>query len=308
MKIAVIDLGTNQFHLLIAELTPEKKFNILAKEDRFVRLGEGAINESFIIPAAVERAVTAMQDFKKIIDQYNCQKVGAVATSAVRNAKNGQAFIQRIAETTGIQVEIIDGDREAELIYEGIRNAISIPETSLIVDIGGGSVEFIICNSAEMFWKSSVEIGAQRLFYRFHTIDPIPAENVVALNQYLARVLQPLSKAVAIYKPQVIIGASGSFSTLYKLYAAMNQIHYQPDQSEYYLPIEEYYHVHKQLLLKNRIERGEMPGMKPERKDLIVTASCIVHFVVRLFNIQKIRVVNASLREGLLVWLAANHC
>jgi exopolyphosphatase/guanosine-5'-triphosphate,3'-diphosphate pyrophosphatase len=227
-----------------------------------------------------------------------------VATSAIRNAKNGAMLINRIAEATGIEVEIIDGHREAELIYKGIRATIPINELSLITDIGGGSVEFIICNAKEILWKESFEIGAQRLFYRFHTIDPIPAENVVTLNQYLSRTLQPLAEAVEQYKPATIIGSSGSFSTLYKLYAGMDGISYEKNQPEYELPVEGYYRVHKQLLLKNRIERSEMPGMRPERKDMIVTASCIVYFIVRLLHSEKMRVVAASLREGLLASLA----
>jgi exopolyphosphatase/guanosine-5'-triphosphate,3'-diphosphate pyrophosphatase len=304
MRIAAIDLGTNQFHLLVAEKTDEGKFNILAKEDRFVRLGEGGINDALIVSEAIERALSAMHDFQKIIRQHECQKVGAVATSAIRNAKNGAMLINRIAEATGIEVEIIDGHREAELIYKGIRATIPINELSLITDIGGGSVEFIICNAKEILWKESFEIGAQRLFYRFHTIDPIPAENVVTLNQYLSRTLQPLAEAVEQYKPATIIGSSGSFSTLYKLYAGMDGISYEKNQPEYELPVEGYYRVHKQLLLKNRIERSEMPGMRPERKDMIVTASCIVYFIVRLLHSEKMRVVAASLREGLLASLA----
>lgn len=307
MRIAAIDLGTNQFHLLIGEKTADGKLNILAKEDRFVRIGEGGINEALIIPDAAERALNAMRDFQKLIRQYDCQKIGAVATSAVRNAKNGQALIERIAEATGIRAEVIDGDREAELIYEGIRATVAIPKLSLIADIGGGSVEFIICDAEKIYWKASFEIGAQRLFYRFHTIDPIPVENVLALNQYLSHVLQPFVEALKAYNPVDVIGSSGSFSTLYKLYAGMEEITYQKGQPEYELPVEGYYRVHKQLLLKNRIERGEMPGMKPERKDMIVTASCIVHFLTRLLHTDKIRVVSASLREGLLAWLADMH-
>ncbi len=304
MRIAAIDLGTNQFHLLVAEQTAEGKLNILAKENRFVRLGEGGINDALIVSDAIERALGAMHDFQAIIRQHECQKVGAVATSAVRNAKNGKMLINRIAEATGIQVEVIDGNREAELIYEGIRATIPIYELSLIADIGGGSVEFVICNAEKMLWKASFEIGAQRLFYRFHTIDPIPAENVVALNQYLSRTLQPLTEAIEQYHPTTIIGSSGSFSTLYKLYAGLEGIGYEKNRPEYELPVEGYYRVHKQLLLKNRIERSEMPGMRPERKDMIVTASCIVYFLVRLLHSEKIRVVSASLREGLLASLA----
>ncbi|MCS7017848.1 MAG: exopolyphosphatase [Cytophagales bacterium] len=303
MRLAAIDLGTNQFHLLIAEQNPDGKLNILLKEDRFVRIGEGGINESLIMPEAMERAISAMRDFKTLIEQYHCQKVGAVATSAVRNAKNGTTLINRIAELTGIHVEIIDGEKEAVLIYEGIRHTINIAQISLVADIGGGSVEFIICDAAKIYWKASFEIGAQRLFYSFHTIDPIPAENVVALNHYLSHILQPLSDAVAHYKPANIIGSSGSFSTLYKLYAGMEGIVYEKGLPQYELPVEGYYKVHKQLLLKNRNERAEMPGMRPERKDMIVTASCIIYFLIRLLNPEKITVVSASLREGLLASL-----
>lgn len=298
MRIASIDVGTNHFHLLVVERQGSLRHEVY-KADRFVRLGEGGINERTITPQAQERALAALRDFKEKIDELGCQQIRAVATSAVRNAHNRQQFVEAVRQHTGIEVEVIDGNREAELIYAGIRSTIAINETSVIIDIGGGSVEFIICNPTAILWKQSFEIGAQRLFYRFHNIDPIPAENVVALNQYLAKMLQPLLDAAKAHEPKVLIGSSGTFDTLSNVYCHRHGLVLFEHAPEFELPLEGYRDIHKELLIKNRYERADMVGMNTERKDMIVTASCVVNFVLRSLHLHRMRVCAASLREGL---------
>ncbi|MDQ4140147.1 MAG: phosphatase, partial [Bacteroidota bacterium] len=172
-RIALIDMGTNTFHLLIAEIKPEGEPETLVKLKESVKLGQDGISLGAIAPDAVERALQTLTNFKVEIDKYDVSEVRAVATSAVRNAANGAKLTAAILKQTGIEVEVISGDREAELIYYGVKLALEIgSERSLIIDIGGGSVEFIICDGDTIFWKQSFEIGAQRLMDKFFINDP----------------------------------------------------------------------------------------------------------------------------------------
>ncbi|MCC6689956.1 MAG: phosphatase, partial [Bacteroidia bacterium] len=162
MLVAVIDLGTNTFNLLIAELLAAGKYRILYNTKLPVKLGKGGINKNQLLPDAMERGINALNDYKNIIAQYNVAKTYAFATSAMREATNSNEFIKRIHEL-GISVDVISGDREAELIYKGVRLAIDIGEQHVVVmDIGGGSTEFIIANNKQILWKKSFLLGVSR--------------------------------------------------------------------------------------------------------------------------------------------------
>jgi exopolyphosphatase / guanosine-5'-triphosphate,3'-diphosphate pyrophosphatase len=302
-RLALIDMGTNTFHLLITEVDEKGQRTDFVKTKLPVRLGQGGISKGAIAPEAYERALKTLKDFRKQIDEYGVETVRAMATSMVRNASNGEDFIKDIYKQTDIQVEIIDGDREAELIYYGVRSAGVLDEqTTLIMDIGGGSVEFIICNNQEIFWKQSFEVGAQRLMDQFYTQDPIPTEQVEAEKRYLASTLQPLTEAVARYKPVRLVGASGTFDTLCDIDALSRgdnsrQLS-QPAASA--LEIADYYKIHQDLLHKTHDERLAIPGMLEMRVDMIVLASIIVDFVLETYDLQEIRVSAYALKEGVL--------
>ena len=168
-NFAVLDLGTNTFNILIVNI--EKNVKTILHHDRVpVKIGKGGIQNNQIIEEACQRAKEALKQFRKLIDQYNVkiEDITAIATSAFRNAINGQALADEIKQETEIEIRIIQGEVEAELIYYGVKGAMKIgEETALIMDIGGGSVEFILCNENHIFWKKSYEIGAQRLLDLF---------------------------------------------------------------------------------------------------------------------------------------------
>ena len=173
MKIAVIDMGTNTFHLIIAEVT-ETSHEILHKERVAVKIGENGITKGIITDQAWIRALSTISSFKETMDQNGVKAIFATATSAVRNASNGEALTEEIKKQTGIETKIISGEQEAKTILNGVKEAIELgDEKSLIMDIGGGSIEFIIANQDETFWLKSFEVGGQRLVEKFHNQDPI---------------------------------------------------------------------------------------------------------------------------------------
>ncbi|MFY8033467.1 MAG: exopolyphosphatase, partial [Flexibacteraceae bacterium] len=193
-RYAVIDMGTNTFHLLIAELAPDG-FKVLHKEKVGVKLGKGSINQGFLSDDAIERGLDCLQSFANTAVSFGiaAKDIIATATSAVRSANNGQFFVEQVLAKTEIKVQVIDGAKEAQLIFEGVTAALGKQSAaSLIMDIGGGSVEFIIGNKEQYYWKQSFEVGAIRLHEKFKKHDPILSEEISEINLYLSEKLKPL--------------------------------------------------------------------------------------------------------------------
>ena len=299
-KIAVIDLGTNTFHILVAKAN-EDAAEILHREKVAVKIGEGGINEQIIIEEAQNRAIAALKHFKEVCERYGVREIYATATSAIRNASNRAEITDKIFRETGIHVKVISGEEEAELIYSGVKKALNLnKEKSLIMDIGGGSVEFLIADDVQSYYKQSFEIGAQRLLDLFHHHDPMLPEELEELDDYLLKMLEPLREAVKTFKPTALVGSSGSFETLSDIYCQANHISRAPDATEYPLTTDSFFSIYKNILSKNKAGRMNIPGMISLRVDMIVVACSLISFVLTQYNIKKIRVSSYALKEGLL--------
>lgn len=300
MRKAVIDLGTNTFHLFIVEIN-EKELKALYKEKIAVKIGQNGISQGKIAPDAMKRALHTLMIYKSLIDQFEVEEVMGIATSAIRNAQNGQELVDKILDQTGIKIEVISGAREAELIFKGVKAAMNIGSNNqLIMDIGGGSVEFIIGNNEELLWKQSFEIGAQRLLDQFHKTDPMPKESLEEIFEFLDRELAPLRAAIKAYRPQSLIGCSGTFDTLCEIYKAENGLATSPNNTVQSLPFDAYRDIHRDLLIKNKQERLAIPGMVSMRVDMIVVASCLISYVTEHLQTVKIMASSYALKEGLL--------
>lgn len=301
-RVAIIDMGTNTFHLLVAE-KKEQQFNILFQDRIATKIGRGGINGGFITAEGQQRALNALIIFKNKATELGVQKIIAFGTSALRNANNGLEIINSIHAKTGIEVKIISGEEEASLIYKGVRQAVKLgDQKSLIVDIGGGSVEFIIANDLEIFWKRSFEVGGQRLMEKFQHHDPILAEEVEIINQFLTEALDPLFQELRKHQPQTLVGSSGSFDTLSEIYCKQNNIEYA-NQSETPLTIKAFKQIHRDLIKKNRAQRMQIPGMIELRVDMIVVGGCLIDLLLRQYPYHTIRVSSYSLKEGVLATL-----
>ena len=299
MKVAIIDMGTNTFHLLLAEVT-DSHYTMLLRDRKSVKIGEKGINKGEITKEAWDRAVHTLKDFKSIIDENEVAKIFATATSAIRNAANGKELVREIEKQTGIKTDIISGEKEAELILKGVRKALKIGKKSLIMDIGGGSIEFIIADSERTYWLQSFEIGGQRLIERFHKSDPIADDELIALNEYFRKQLDPLIKACEVHKPKTLIGCSGTFDTLSDIYCEENNIDREENNTELPFPIEAFNEILKDLTSKTRGERLQIPGMIEMRVDMIVVACILVDFLIKSIGLKEIRVSAYALKEGVL--------
>jgi exopolyphosphatase / guanosine-5'-triphosphate,3'-diphosphate pyrophosphatase len=309
-KVAVIDLGTNTFQLGIAEIN-KGEFEFIYEGSLAPKIGKGGINKGLITVEAIERAIIALEEFKIITEKHDVkvENIYAIATSAVRNAKNADEFCYRIKEKINLDISIISGEKEADLICEGTKYAVSFQnEPYLIMDIGGGSVEFIIANDKTIFWKQSFEIGGQRLMEHFFEQDPILPGQVKKLQGYLEEKLIPLANAVHQYSPKTLVGSAGSFETLSDIFSAginslisVNQAIASP------LPLESFYDSYHKFLQYNRAQRMNIPGMIDLRVDMIVVASVLIDYIIKSYQINEIIVSKYALKEGVLAKLANNE-
>ncbi len=300
--LAVIDCGTNTFNLLIAHQQengmPIKKISTRSA----VKLGEGGINKGFISATAFERGVSALVEFNKIIKKECVQNVLAFGTSALRDASNGSDFISEVIKKTGIEIKLIDGNNEAELIYFGNRLALPMNENiSLIMDIGGGSNEFILANNTTIFWKQSFKLGAARLLEKFNPEDPISETTISNLDNYLSEQLVDLFEAIRIYKPIELIGSSGAFDSIIEMICG--ELEGEPlldGKTGYIVDIENFYIIYDKIIASTILERKNIKGLLPMRVDMIVISCFLIHHILKNCNLRKIRVSTYSLKEGAL--------
>lgn len=297
-KAAIIDMGTNTFHLVLVELLGDG-FKVLYKEKVPVKLGQGGINQNTLAPEALKRAFDTLRHFKSRIFEENIASVFAFATSAVRNAENGTQFVKDVKAQLDIEIKVISGEEEAQLIYEGIKLSGSLTsKTVLMMDIGGGSVEFIIGTETKVLWKKSFEIGGQRLLELFHHHDPIMPAELRKLHGYLEEKLQPLLEAIDLYAPCSLIGASGTFDTLTDIYYESMLQCKLTGTHVFDLPGSEFYRIYQLLITKNRAERLQIPGMIPMRVDMIVVASSLIDYILHQIPGKNITCSHYALKEG----------
>ncbi|MBN4065947.1 exopolyphosphatase [Candidatus Amoebophilus asiaticus] len=303
MRLAVIDLGTNTFHLLIAETSEGNKYQLIYKTKHVVKLLTDEAREGYPIPPdAFERGLNSISDFQKIIKKNNADKILCFATSALRSTSNQSEFIESVKEQTGIDIQIITGIEEAKFIFHGVKQAMDIGlKKCLIMDIGGGSVEFIIADQNQIFWSNSYNIGAARLKDRFHKNDPITLQECKALENHLEIALEELIKQCKKFQICNLIGASGSFDTFIEMdwYHSHNK-KMSENQVAFDLPLVAYQNIHQRLVASTYEERLEMKGMKAFRADMIVVASVLTNFVIERLGIEKIRVSAYALKEGVI--------
>lgn len=296
MRIGIIDIGTNTFHLLIADKARDMK--ILHKEKVAVRLGKGGISKKIIAADAMDRALTTLLDFKQKLQNEVVEETIVSATSAVRNAENQSEFVDLVKEKVGMEIRVLSGEEEAETIHKGVSQYIDFAkDAGLIMDIGGGSIEFIIANKEEVKWLKSYELGGQRLIDQFHHTDPISEEERTKLRQFLTENFSEVFEQCKKYKTAYLVGSSGSFDTLWDIHAR------RPDARPMERPIlyKEYFEqIHERLMVRNREQRLNMAGMIPMRVDMIVSASIAIKVIMDNCNFDQIKVSPYALKEGLL--------
>ena len=302
MKLAILDLGTNTFNLLIVEIGSNKSYSILYKEELSVKLGEGGITKKIIAPIPFQRGIDGLKKHKSTIETYGVNIIKAFATSAIRSAENGNDFVKKTFEETGINIQVIPGEEEAGLIYKGVKLAGLLDDNaSLIMDIGGGSTEFIIADNKKLLWKQSFDLGAARLMQMFKPSDPITFSQIKELHIYFDKILIPLFEKVKQYPLTTLIGCSGSFESFASMILYQKDMQAKLFATNYFnIDIDDFSRLYKTLINSSEVERYNIKGLVPMRVDTIVYASIFVDYIIKNLQIKKLQLSHYALKEGVL--------
>jgi len=300
MRIAVIDLGTNTFNLLVADGEPASRLSVIYRNEVGVKIGQGGILKKTITPQAFRRGLKAMGEQIEKARTFEPDKILVVATSGVRSAENGSVFIDRIAQDFNLPVEVITGNREATLIYRGVRQSVDLgSHPALIVDIGGGSNECILANGKQILWKQSFDIGMARVLERFHPSSPITPKEIKDIRRYYDDALQPLTRQIAKYPPQKLVGCAGTFESVRSILTSEGFSSSTPqDQPYFQVPYREFARLHHRLLNSTTQEREKIRGLELFRVDMIVLASIFVNFIMEKYGFDRLVQSDYSIKEG----------
>lgn len=291
---AIADLGTNTFQLLISPLT---EFRVDVHLQRPVGLGMGAMENVSLQEDAMDRALSCLKEFVDFFQAKGGDRADfyAIGTSILRRASNSAAFIQRVEAELGIQIQVIDGMQEAEYIYAGIRNSLPArwEKTSLVMDIGGGSVEFILFKGHQVLYRVSLELGGLRMKSLFSVDNEFNLSVVSDLDAYVSKEMTSLLEACRAAKPSVLIGAAGAFETILDL---ENRPGSAPAACE--INLAEFLGHKKKLDGLKYEERVDYPGMKAFRASIFPYATFLVEKVLRELAIDELWFSSYSLKEG----------
>jgi exopolyphosphatase / guanosine-5'-triphosphate,3'-diphosphate pyrophosphatase len=294
MKKAVIDLGTNTFNMLAAEVDGNG-FETLFRERFYVHLASDGIGK--ISEDAFQRGVDAMIFFSEVVKELQIENVRAIGTAALRTAQNGVDFVALVKKKTGISIEVIDGNQEAQYIFDGVKMAYPFgADYDLIMDIGGGSVEFIIANEKGYVWKQSFPIGVAVLKNRFHQNEPIAKSEIVAIYEHFDQILKPLFEALEKNPTRALVGASGTFDVLENNFS-LEKIHplHGIVSNEDAIA---FFHEVKNKTLEERQNAENIPS---ERASMIVVAMVLLDYIIEKCKVTKVVSCAYALKEGVLV-------
>ncbi len=307
---AAIDMGTNSFHLIIVEVLPDGAFRIIDREREVIRLGLSAGKDlSFITDEEIEKAIKILAGFKKLSDFYKAE-LKAVATSAVREAKNQKEFLESVLNSTGINVEVIDGSREASLIYKGVQRALPVVDRNVLcVDIGGGSSEFIFGEKGSITFAESIKIGAVRLSKKYFTDYVLTNQAIKDCSDYAEEQITKNSGINFNINFEYAVGTSGTMQSAAWMIAHPGKIRNSKSLNSFSFTRDQLTDITKLILsYKTLEERKLIKGIELKRADILPAGLIILNKVFELFSIKSMTISEYALREGIISeMLSSNH-
>jgi exopolyphosphatase / guanosine-5'-triphosphate,3'-diphosphate pyrophosphatase len=299
MKIAVIDLGTNGFRLQIAETFEAGKFNIIHRESNELKMASEGIHH--IGAGPFQRGIDTILHFSAVLKQHNVLKINAFGTAFLRLADNGFDFIEKVKQETGITIELISGEREAELIYKGMRMGIPLPifsgqvriEPVLMVDVGGGSVEFIIADAERMLWSISFDIGVSILKQKFHKNDPISPDEIQNIEDFLDNKTHDLANAIALFQPKIPVIACGTLDFMVKILRGANELPYfEFDKNTF----NDFY---KNLTFLDEYTLYNTPDVPKDKVEMLSVSMVLMDWIMRKLDAEKLLASAFSMKAGM---------
>ncbi|MET0146059.1 MAG: Ppx/GppA phosphatase family protein [Ilumatobacteraceae bacterium] len=300
--LAALDIGTNSFHLVVARAVGADRFETLTREKEVVRLGHGGGDMKVMSADAIDRGVAALRRMRRIADSYDAT-LRAVATSAVREATNAAAFLERAHTEAGVDIEVISGAEEARLIHLGVLQAVPVYDRRmLLVDVGGGSTELLIGERADALASRSFKLGAVRLTDRFFPGGTVGATGVTACREYIRSILSHFQREVDEHGFDIAVASSGTAEAVANVVHAMTGAEPLHTFNCFEFSTAELSHVVAELVRRRTAaSRAKVPGLEPGRADIAVAGALILETVATMFGVERFTYSEAALRDGVLV-------
>ncbi len=294
MRVAAIDLGTNSTRLLVADLD-DGRLDHVVRRLKITRLGEGVDERKRLLPAPIARVRNVLVDFRRVIEELGAERTLLVATSAVRDAENGEAFLGEIEWSYGFATRLLSGDEEAQLTFRGAALGRDLADETLLLDIGGGSTEFVVGGADGLRFHESLDFGSVRLTERFLHTDPPTADELGACASAARELLD--KRISSDLRPQTVIGVAGTITSIAALDLALDD--YDPEQV----------HGHRlsragveaqleRLAALPLAERREVAALDPERAPVIVAGAVILEEALDHFHLDGIEASEHDILDG----------
>jgi exopolyphosphatase/guanosine-5'-triphosphate,3'-diphosphate pyrophosphatase len=301
--LAAIDLGTNSFHMVIVKIDANKRsFKVIDRIKESVRLGQGSSDMKYLTEEAMNRGIETLRRFKKIADAYDAP-IRAIATSAVREALNQNEFIRRVYAELEIKIEVASGFEEARLIYLGIIQALPVQDKPLLmIDIGGGSTEFLVGKKRDVLYENSLKLGAIRLTQRFFTGEELSNGSIKECRKYAAGFLAPVEREVRKSKYSIVVGSSGTILSLARIIRIRRGEFSDTSMNGFSFTADELYDAVNLLCDARTVkQRAKIPGLDAARADIIVGGAIILEQCFKHLRIKEMIVSEYALREGIIL-------
>jgi exopolyphosphatase/guanosine-5'-triphosphate,3'-diphosphate pyrophosphatase len=300
--VAFMDIGTNSIRLLLVRINPNHTHTILTSQKEVVRLGENEFVEGSLQPEAMSRAVLVCRKFVELARSNAADEIVAVATSATRDAENQKEFLDRLKNEAGIEVHVISGKEEARLIYQGVSSGVHIgKQKAIFIDIGGGSTEVVVGDQSQHYHLDSLKLGAIRLTSMFlpdAQAGPVSSERYQLIQRYVRTTAVRTLQRLQGYDAELAFGSSGTIINLAEV--ASRTLRKRPRERDEALSLRHLKETARMLCSLPYDERRDVPGINPERADIIIAGAAIIETLMEEFGLEELHISDRGLRDGLL--------
>jgi exopolyphosphatase/guanosine-5'-triphosphate,3'-diphosphate pyrophosphatase len=300
--LAAVDVGTNSLHLVVARTTEGDRFEVITREKEMVRLGSGSAEMKELTPDAIDRAVAALDRFRRVADSHGAP-LRAVATSAVREAENRKELLRRARKEAGVDIEVVSGIEEARLIHLGVLQALALYDRRLLLcDIGGGSTELLIGEEGETLASASVKLGAVRLTNRFFAGELLHPSAVESCRRHVQEVLASFDRPIADHGYEVAVGSSGTIEQVFRLARGLEGEEPLRTLNGAVLRRRQISEVVEAVVAARRDgTTAALPDLDEKRADIVLAGALVLEGVVRRFAIKELVISEYALREGVFL-------
>ncbi|MDH5336710.1 MAG: Ppx/GppA family phosphatase, partial [Nitrospira sp.] len=307
-KLAVIDIGTNSIHMVLAEILPDASFKILDRFKDMTRLGNGVFATKRLSDEAMSRALDILKTLVTLARNKGFDRIVAVATSAVREAQNGGDFVSLLMEQMGLRVKVISGEEEARLIFLGVKHSIALPDgPTLVVDIGGGSVELIVGNRDGLIHGKSLKLGAIRLAEQCLPKTP-PSESMMrALKQVVITELRAALRCFRMKKFHSLVATSGMAGNAGEIIHLRHTGRPLPQLNLATVSLKDIRSLEAELAQSSVKARLAIPGLDPKRIDTLLPATVVLRCLLELSGLHAITLCDKAIREGVIYDFIVRH-